>query len=378
MNDSLAVPSRTLLARLLDEPQLVKQVQALAPRALLGLIDYVGLEDAGEIVALATVEQLERIFDEDLWRSARPGEDERFDPARFALWLEVMLEAGEVFTADKLDELPEDLVALALHAQLLVIDLDELVLTAVDVEFEKSLEDWPSLEFDAYRVIGRRHDGWETLAAALTALDERHGDTLRRLLARLCHASSEWIADNGGLCNVLTSTEMLDEDAAAARDDRRARAGHVSAASARAFLKLPVGDVATILGEPRDAITRAYFREYRAPEERVADAGPTSWREELAGKPVPLLEGGAPAPETLLQRTMVALDGDVVAERTRELAYLANVLLAAGDRRPLAAAHEALAICSAGLQRACDDTGRDAVELLASIGCEKLFRLGRQ
>src|SRR5579859_5551400 len=210
MNHKLAVPSRKLLARLLEQPRLVETVQSLPPRALLGLIDHVGLEDAGELVALATTAQLERMFDEDLWRSARPGEDERFDPARFALWLEVMLEAGEDFTADKLAELPQDLVALALHAQVLVIDLDELAISAIDEQLEKMLEDGPSSDFGPHRVIGRSLDGWDPLVAALTALEERHGEVLRRLLERLCHASSEWIRDNGGLHHVLTSTEMLD------------------------------------------------------------------------------------------------------------------------------------------------------------------------
>src|SRR6476659_6368681 len=112
MSDKLIVPSRALLTRLLDEPGLVRAVQALPPRALLQLIDQVGLEDAGELVALATTDQLERIFDEDLWRSSAPGADERFDPARFALWLEVMLEAGEAFAADTLAGLDEELVAL--------------------------------------------------------------------------------------------------------------------------------------------------------------------------------------------------------------------------------------------------------------------------
>jgi hypothetical protein len=79
------------VSRILDEPALVGAVQALPPAALMRLIDHVGLEDASELVALATVDQLCRIFDEDLWRGARPGEDERFDPERFTLWLEVML-----------------------------------------------------------------------------------------------------------------------------------------------------------------------------------------------------------------------------------------------------------------------------------------------
>src|SRR5258707_257216 len=211
MSDKLAVPSRRLLARILAQPERVKAVQALPPRALLALIDRVGLEDAGEIVAMATVEQLERMFDDDLWRSPKPGEDERFDPARFSLWLEVLLEAGSAFAADPLAELDEGLLAVALQAHVLVIDLDELVLTAIDPQLEKALESGPSVEFDQYRAIGRRHDGWDTLVAALTTLDERHPDVLRRLLERLCRAASEWIADNGGPCHVLTSEEMLGE-----------------------------------------------------------------------------------------------------------------------------------------------------------------------
>jgi hypothetical protein len=376
MTDKLVVPSRSLLARILDQPQLVKAVQALPPRALLNLIDHVGLEDAGEIVAMATVEQLERMFDDDLWRSRKPGGAERFDPARFGLWLEVMLEAGSAFTADRLAELSEDLLALALHDQLLVIDLDELAISALDAQLEKLLDGALSLEFGQYRVIARHQGGWDGLTLALTALDDRHPDLLERLLSRLCRAFSEWIADNGGLCNVLTSAEMLEEDAAAEREDRRARAGHVSPASARAFLSLPGADVQTVLAEPRDPMTRAYFRQYRAVEmparERVA-----SWFEESSDAPRPLLEGKQPDPETLLQRTLPLLDEEIAAERLGELAYLSNVLLAGSlrDLRPLEAANEALARCNAGLERAVEATGRSAADLLEHTGCEKLFRL---
>src|SRR3954463_4394242 len=109
------VNPRALVARILDEPALVSAGQALPPAALMRLIDHVGLEDAGELVALATVDQLCRVFDEDVWQSPRPGEDERFGPERFTRWLEVMLEVGERFAADKLAQLPEELVELGLH-----------------------------------------------------------------------------------------------------------------------------------------------------------------------------------------------------------------------------------------------------------------------
>jgi hypothetical protein len=84
------------------------------PAPVLGrLIDRVGLEDAGELVALASTEQLQGVFEQDLWRAAAPGEDERFRPERFALWLEIMFEGGEGFLIEQLCALPRDLLTLA-------------------------------------------------------------------------------------------------------------------------------------------------------------------------------------------------------------------------------------------------------------------------
>ena len=121
-------PSSTqLLARILETPDLAESVQSLPAPVLAKLIGAVGLEDAGEIVAFASPNQLAEVFDEDLWRSDRPGGDERFDGDRFLIWLEVMMEGGDSFVAERLASLPEDLVALALHEHLLVLDVDELI-----------------------------------------------------------------------------------------------------------------------------------------------------------------------------------------------------------------------------------------------------------
>src|SRR5690349_15377716 len=107
------LPSTQLLLRILERPGLVAAVREL-PGAVLGkLIDRIGLEDAGELVALASTEQLERVFDDDLWRADRAGADETFRPERFALWLRVMADAGEEALVERLCELPQGLVALA-------------------------------------------------------------------------------------------------------------------------------------------------------------------------------------------------------------------------------------------------------------------------
>src|SRR5215813_12198339 len=68
-----------------------------------------GLEDCGELVALATPEQLTRVFDLDLWRAEKPGRDEQFDADRFGVWLEVLMESGASL-AQKLATMDADLV----------------------------------------------------------------------------------------------------------------------------------------------------------------------------------------------------------------------------------------------------------------------------
>ena len=70
-----ATDGRGLLDRILDTPHLAQVVPRLQPELLHRVIQTCGLEDCGELVALATPEQLARIFDLDLWRAAqaRPG-----------------------------------------------------------------------------------------------------------------------------------------------------------------------------------------------------------------------------------------------------------------------------------------------------------------
>ncbi|HKX27162.1 MAG TPA: DUF6178 family protein, partial [Blastocatellia bacterium] len=83
-----------LLDRILNTPSLEQVIPRLRPDLLHRVIQTCGLEDCGEIVALATPEQLTRIFDLDLWRAAQAGRDEQFDAHRFGVWLEVLVESG--------------------------------------------------------------------------------------------------------------------------------------------------------------------------------------------------------------------------------------------------------------------------------------------
>lgn len=426
------VSLQRLLARLLEEPELVTLVQALPARALGRLIDHVGVEDAGELVALATPAQLRDVLDDDLWHSARPGADERFDGARFALWLEVLVEAGDEVAARKLTELPEELVFLALHRQVLVLDLDSLAVEmsarfagrgqgGADLDgaeqLEKALEGCLFLELEQYRVVARRHEGWDALATVLTALDRHHHPYLRRLLERLCDATASYLEDHGGLHEVLTSEEMLEVDAAAERADRRAAEGFVAPSAATSLLALargtPLDELERALGP--DPVTRAYFREYAptvvAPgATRPAGSSSAGGVERLLGlladagvdvdglgaapaRAVGLLPGAEAAPGAVarqrLERALAELaerQPALAQRRLGELGYLANVVAAgvsSGGRalRPLEASAAALATCALGLDHLvargpASSHAELALAAVADAGIDRLFRIG--
>lgn len=405
--------ARALLARILDEPGLVAAVQDLPAAALGKLIEHVGLEDAGEIIALATTEQLRGIFDDDLWRAERPGQDEAFDADRFGRWLEIMLEAGETFAAQRLVELPEDLVTLALARHVLVVNIEAMAMAMVerqsddDILLEKALESCLCEEIGEYRIISRREQGWDAVLSLLLALDRDHHEYLARLLDRCCSAASEVIEDNGGLYRVLTSGEMLEGDAAAEREDRRAAEGYVSPASAASFLALARGaDLeATKKSRQRDPMTHAYFREL-APRAPATGAGaataaavsPTGasagllrlMRDaevlapaRLRGLLAPTEPGSASSTDDRLAQAMRRLQARGAsqhAQRMQELGYLTNVLVAGCSLegrafRPAEAARAVLAVCNLGLESVGGARAQDVDELLAR-GADWLFRVG--
>jgi hypothetical protein len=397
--------SRRLLARVLETPDLPTQIQALPGPVLGKLIEHVGLEDAAELVALATTEQLAHIFDEDLWHSARAGEDERFDAERFLLWLQIMLEVGERFVAERLAELPQDLVTLAFQRYLLVLDEDALrtELSAGDDQAEaaeKAFESCLSEEIDEFHLIWRGGDGWDDVLSALLAFDRDHHALCRALLERCARMSHEYIEDNGGLYEVLSSEDMLESDLAAERESRRAERGYVAPSAATAFLRLARQPLPNPAEPPeRDALTRAYFRELErasAPpspasaahskQHGLAELLEASGVTRDAAAPA-LLTSAAPAREIpLLIRALQCLANDApasFAERSEELAYLSNVLVAGGSLdgrrlRPLEAVEHVIAAVSFGVWLVAGEpspSAEAAAHALARQRCDTLFRL---
>lgn len=392
----------SLLARVLDTPNLPQQVRALPAAAFAKLVGRIGLEDSAELIALATTEQITEVLDGQIWRNARPGHTEVFDPDRFRTWLAILLEGGEAVVAQKLIDLPDDLVTLGFHRQMQVLRTQ--VLVELDDEegdaVEKILASALVEELGEYQLVARVDDGWDDVFAALLAIDRDHHDFVVRLLERCCNATADEIDDRGGLVQALAAGDSLEDDVAGERDDRRTEAGYVAPADAAAFLRLarePFVEAA------RDPLTSSHFRR-RSPVGRASEqTTPNEDGSEPAADLLQLLVdadvldrdesaprlalGGSAEEEAAAEPLLIAAmrrlaeeDGARFTARAEEIAYLANVLVAGCtiDGRRLKdneAAEAVIAACSLGLDLARDGGGLDeAVAALGEHSADALFR----
>ena len=363
-----------LIARLIETPGLARTIRALPAPAFSALIRHVGLEDAGELVALATTDQLEAVFDEDLFVNERPGARESFDSARFVVWLEVLLEAGDRVAAARVAELSEDFVVHALQSLVLVLDREALlhrmrVAPGDDaLGVDKALESCLAEELDDYLLISRQHDGWDAALALILALDRDHRALLVRVLDRCACVASDVLDDLDALAGVLSGRDALAEDVEGEREARRSRRGYVEPRAARSFLAMARQPPdATESEGHRDPLTRAYFRELERPEESVPSPAarggvPADLRvalEDLAGVSAgallaPPAGGGEPLPPLVAaMRQLRGRDPRAFDERVQELAYLVNVLVAGAEApggrfRPATAADAVLATVAFG------------------------------
>lgn len=400
--------------RLLEEPELPAIVRRLEAPALTRLIGKIGLEDAGEWLVLATPKQLEQVLDADVWFAERPGEPERFQSRRFALWLEVLTQAGLDQAVSQLQAMEEDFLAMAFSKLTRVFDVDRLQadFAALDDDdqaeheaFEKALEGLPQEEFEEYLVVARDEDGWDALLDLLTALHERDFALFNRLMRRCVRATAAAAEDEGSYAMLLNADEELSEAAAAEREARREREGYVAPQDAKAFLALVRRTPReSVLHEARlDPVVESYLQSLQvtpqspprnaqppaseraamlaarltaalAAEARTADATAERALPEAAAA------GGAPSRLRSLMAELRADDPERYFACKRELGFLANALVAgdasAGRKRtPAEAAQAVLDACGRGLDTmlAHDPRWRTSAEKFPMV---KLFRLG--
>jgi hypothetical protein len=394
-SDSLAQrpiqDQRSLLDRILETPHLAHVVPRLPPEVLHRVIQNCGLEDCGELVALATPGQLAAIFDLDLWRPARPGLDEQFDAERFGLWLEVMMESGATVAAQKLADVNVDLAAAAFAQHVRVFDPAAVAPSApTDGEEMPAAgppSEGPSCEVGGYLVVARQSNSWDAIVGVLTSLDEEHHAYFHRLM-RGCRGLSNSTPEIDGLDALLPVDEQVAFDLAFDRERRREQQGYVTPAQARAFLQMSrqvqLGRDSPPPGSP---IAHAYFRaiewtaasdanrgSLRSPTASAAMSGPEDFPDAVTAivdvlldagilpqQPRALLDGPQGHHATRLARIQAQMqfagnhDHVAYSMRSQELAYLANTILVGCSiqARPFTAqeaSDAAVAVCNLGLE----------------------------
>jgi len=386
-----APEGRNLLDRILNTPRLEQVVPKLQPGLLHRVIQTCGLEDCGELVALATPEQLAHIFDLDLWRAARAGLDEQFDADRFGVWIEVLLEAGAAAAAQKLAGMEVDLVVTGLAQHMLVYDRAAVTpyetLDGEQVDVYRISDDAITADIGGYVLVAKRADSWDAIVEVLMSLGDGHPNYFQQVMGE-CRTLSNSGYEIDGLDDLLAEGDQVMFDVAVDREGRRDKQGYVSPGQARAFLQMSRQlQLASDVMPPANPIARAYFRSLGESMEAGghseaglltagSEASPASednTAEAVAAVYDVLLEAGVleQAPRALLgsgegeaprlgliQAYMeFVLDRDPAAYSTRgeELAYLANTLMAGCSLqgRPFTAqeASDAVAaVCNLGLE----------------------------
>jgi Family of unknown function (DUF6178) len=382
-----------LLDRILEIPQLPQVVPRLPPEVLHRVIESCGLEDCGEIVALASADQLARVFDLDLWRSPGPGVDEQLDAARFGVWLEVLLESGPAVAAEKLIAIDDDLVIAALAQLVHVFDRAAVEpYTTTDgevIESSRRKDDSHTCEIGGYVFEAVRIDFWDAVASLMVFLSDEHSDHFHRLMRGCRHLSNSGFEVDGPH-DLLTDREQDLFEVAVDRDERREKQGYVAPADARRFLDSARQlDVTSGSAPPFSPIARGYFRTMgpdAAPGDRddahvgllpapasspkVSPSASTNGVAALVDllldvgllpeQPRALLEAPhdhAPRLTRLQAEMQFAYDAarSAYSRRTEELAFLANTLIAgcsvqARPFTPREASDAAAAICNLGLE----------------------------
>jgi hypothetical protein len=336
------------------------------------------------------------------------GSDEQFDVDRFGEWLEVLVDTGDSVAARTVAALDKHLVIVGLSRYLRVFDPGTF-------EPTESSDDEPmdrnekmnsetsgnvlECEVGGYLVRAGRTDAWDAIVTLLSTLEIEHNHYFHAVMQG-CRRLSNSRPEIDGLDDLLMAPEQHLQDVAIERECRRSRQGYATPADARAFLQMArqsqhtphaSAPAAAIAVNP---IATAYFR---AAEEEAndtarrdaTDVSAPAFAKALAGqvrgddgspasidaviellaeaglmpdRPRALLEAADEDPRAarvpLLRRLMKFVlhhDGTAYLTRTRELAFLANTLVAGSSVQsrpftPQEASDAAACICNLGLE----------------------------
>jgi len=249
--------ARQLVEAMSSSVALPAFVRRIDPHTLKSLVDDVGLEDAGALIAHVSNQQLVHLLDETLWTGARPGDPDKLSVAELLRWLDLWNGLGSAFVADKLYELGDEFCALAFSRLLVVVDFD--VAPRVLDEHTHAI--------GRFIIRVRVDDEWDAVQTAVTALWRDYPDYCEAVFTRLAfrHSILKMFGEDD-------TAQVLDADASHAHEQGREESGYVTSVMAGSFLKkLLDADVDALSAESAyDLQTQEYFRRRAALKDQAA------------------------------------------------------------------------------------------------------------
>lgn len=378
------------LARAIDTSSLAKVVPHLPAEALHQIVRHRGVENSGELLVAATPAQLGAVLDLDLWRSPHAGLDEQFDVARFAEWLEGLVQAGDELAAIIVSRMDHRLVVTGLSNYVRVFDPAALAVPGSSDdeepggEMSKRAGLW--MDIGGYVVQARHEGSWDAIVAVLSTLATDHTDFFREVM-RGCRRLSNSRPELDGLDDLMSVEGQWQHDIALSRAHRREHKGFLAPAEARAFLHMARQPQPEDRAEPAMNSIAAAFLDDRDEADGRSDADGARQAEPVAvhhpenevretlkvvtalaaqlasplsERPRALI-GGTAAGEPHDSRVHALMEAVRVSDpvafsaRSREIAFLANALMAgcsihARSFTPQEASDAALACCNLGLE----------------------------
>lgn len=239
MSEIKSKSSIPLIKVLLNDPLLPEKIRSSSTSELIQLIEEIGLEDCGEIIAFASTKQIEAIFDEDLWKPLKSGADEKFNADRFGTWLEILSEIGHDKAIEKINEMDVEFLVMAFSTLAWVADTNWLEENCqANSRIEKIIESRLTFEIDNYILFGKTEQSWDIFISLITSMDTHYHSFLYEILDKCFIFLSQEAATEEDLYEILSDEEQLIDDVAYEREKRRESQGFVTPATARSFLKL--------------------------------------------------------------------------------------------------------------------------------------------
>lgn len=373
--------STKLMRKLLDHAGLPELVPRLQTPTLTRLIETLGVEDSGPLIAHTSTRQLQRVFDETLWHSLSPGAVERMEPQVFLRWLLVLLEQGDGFVAERLQALGLQFVAAQLQHHLGAYDMQDTL---------KGLDD-DTEQIGQYLVTPKTPEDWDLLRSVLVSLDADYPDFAQAVLGNIATTVSHAGVDQ------IASYAAVDEQSD--REQRRAADGFVNLASAVEFLAFartqPLAETATM--QEYSSAVRPYLspelqessEQNSGAEQQAIDASGLRELTDLLNETGLVAESlrlsDATAHQLPLKELLDQLEQqepDIFSNRLAELVFLGNVLVAgckdAGEAfNEVEAANAVLATANLGSAYLLSQQGVTLEELLHQTpGLIRAFSVG--